>query len=443
MTETDRPRPRLDHGARERWRIFAPAIAVTLLGFVVAALFVEPAPPGRITIATGPEDGAYFGFARRYAEILARDGIMLEVRATSGSLANLDLLADPDSGVDLAIVQGGAGDPAAAPELRSLASLYYEPLWIFTRLQPPPWRLSALAGRRIAIGDQDSVTRALALRLLADNGLTGGAAGIVLLGGNRAAESLLAGDLDAAFVAASAKAPVVAGLLEAGVVRPVSLARAEAYARRYRFLSHVVLPEGVIDLARNIPDRDVALLAPSANLVAREGLHPALATLLLEAAGTVHGAGGLFEAPGQFPSPHNLDFPLSAAARQYFELGPPFLQRHLPFRAATLADRLKIMLLPLVALALPLLLIAPPAYRWRVRSRVYRRYRELQAIDERIAKAGPAADLPGLASELARIEAEVSQLSVPLAYADRLYQLRLHIAFLRGKLQEAEAGRRW
>ncbi len=443
MTKADPPRPRLDHGARERWRIFAPAIAVTLLGFVVAYLFVEPAPPSRITIATGREEGAYFGFAQRYAEILARDGITLEVRATSGSLANLDLLADPDSGVDLAFVQGGTGDPAAAPELRSLGSLYYEPLWVFTRLQPPPWRLSALAGRRIAIGEQGSGTRAVALQLLTDNGLTGGAAGLVLLGGNRAAESLLAGDLDAAFVVASVEAPVVAGLLEAGAVRPMSLARAEAYARRYRFLSHVVLPEGVIDLARNIPDRDVALLAPTANLVAREDLHPALAVLLLEAATAVHGAGGLFERPGQFPAPHNLDFPLSTAAQRYFELGPPFLQRYLPFWAANLVDRLKIMLLPLVTLLFPLFKIVPPTYRWRVRSRVYRWYRELQAIDERIAKAGPAADLPGLARELARIEDEVSQLHVPLAYADTLYQLRLHIAFLRGKLQEAEAGRRW
>ena len=75
--------------------------------------------------------------------------------------------------------------------------------------------------------------------------------------------------------------------------------------------------------------------------------------------------------------------------------------------------------------------------------RVYRWYRELQAIDERIAKADPAEDLPALAKELARIEGEVSQLSVSLAHADRPYQLRLRIAFLRNKLQETEAGRRW
>ncbi len=443
MTETDSPRPRPDHGARERWRIFAPAIALTLIGFVVAYQFVEPAPPSRIAIATGREEGAYFGFAERYAEILARDGITLDVRATSGSLINLDLLADLDSGVDLAFVQGGTGDPAAVPDLRSLGSLYYEPLWIFTHVQPVPRRLSALAGQRIAIGDRGSGTRAVALQLLTDNGLAEGAATLVLLGGNAAAQALWVGEIEAAFFVAAPEAPVVAGLLAAEGVRPISLARAEAYARRHRFLSRVVLPEGVIDLARNIPEQDVALVAPTANLVAREDLHPALAVLLLQAAGAVHGGGGLFEAPGQFPAPRNLDFPLSAAAKQYFEFGPPFLRRYLPFWAANLIDRLKIMLLPLATLLFPLFKIVPPTYRWRVRSRVYRWYRELQAIDERIAKAGPAEDLPALARELARIEDEVSGLHVPLAYADALYELRLHIAFVRDKLQQAEAGRRW
>ncbi len=157
----------------------------------------------------------------------------------------------------------------------------------------------------------------------------------------------------------------------------------------------------------------------------------------------MHGSGGLFERSGEFPAPSHLDFPLSEAARRYYEFGPPLLQRYLPFWAANLIDRLKIMLLPLVTLLFPLFKIVPPTYRWRVRSRIYRWYRQLQAVDGRIARAGPAEDLQALAKELARIEDEVARVSVPLAYADALYHLRLHIAFVREKLQEAEAGRRW
>ena len=157
----------------------------------------------------------------------------------------------------------------------------------------------------------------------------------------------------------------------------------------------------------------------------------------------MHGGGGLFERPGEFPAPSHLDFPLSKAARQYFEFGPPLLQRYLPFWAANLIDRLKVMLLPLVTLLFPLFKIVPPTYRWRVRSRIYRWYRELQEVDDRIRAAGPAYNLERLGSELTRIEDEVRQVSVPLAYADALYDLRLHIAFVRETLHEAEAGRRW
>jgi TRAP transporter TAXI family solute receptor len=441
MTKASRPPP--DHGAREQWRIFGPAIILTLVGFVVAYQFVEPAPPRRIAIATGGEEGAYFRFAERYAELLAGDGITLEVRGTSGSVENLGLLAASESGVDVAFVQGGTGAEVAAPQLRSLGSLYFEPLWIFTRAEPAPRRLAELAGQRISTGAEGSGTRAVALQLLADNGLTGGPTTLLPAGGNEAAEALLLGGLDAAFFVASPRAPVVARLLEAEGIAPMSLARAEAYTRRYRFLSALTLPEGVIDFERNIPGRDIALLAPTANLVARDDLHPALAVLLLQAAREVHGAGGLFERPGAFPAPHHLDFPLSAAARQYFEFGPPLLQRYLPFWAANLIDRLKVMLLPLVTLLFPLFKIVPPTYRWRVRSRIYRWYRELQAVDDRIRAAGPAYNLERLADDLTRIEDEVMRVSVPLAYADALYDLRLHIAFVRDKLHEAKAGRRW
>jgi TRAP transporter TAXI family solute receptor len=394
-----------------------------------------------VAIATGGKEGAYYRFAGRYAELLARDGITLEVRSTSGSVENLGLLAASESGVDVAFVQGGTGAEVAAPQLRSLASVYLEPLWIFTRMEPPPVQLTGLAGRRVATGPEGSGTRAVALQLLADNGLPDASTTLLPMDGNEAADALLSGDLDAAFVVASPEAPVVARLLAAEGIAPMSLARAEAYARRHRFLSAVTLPEGVVDFQRNIPGGDVTLLAPTANLVARDDLHPALVVLLLQAAKKVHGGGGLFERPGEFPAPSHLDFPLSEAAGRYFEFGPPLLQRYLPFWAANLIDRLKIMLLPLVTLMFPLLRIVPPTYRWRVRSRIYRWYRELQEIDERIRAAGPADDLGRLETGLTRIEDEVRRVSVPLAYADALYDLRQHIAFVRETLRETEARR--
>ncbi len=203
--------------------------------------------------------------------------------------------------------------------------------------------------------------------------------------------------------------------------------RAAAYTRNYRFLSSVTLPQGSLDLTNNTPDRDLTLLAPVATLVSNDKLHPALATLLLQAVTEVHGSGGLFEQPGQFPTPNYLEFPLNPESQRYFESGPPFLQRHIPFWAATLIDRLLVMLLPLIALLLPFMRILPPMYKWRVRSRIYRWYRELLAIHPARAEEAGALGYAEQLHELDRIEDEVIKVSVPLSYADQLYNLRLHI----------------
>jgi hypothetical protein len=217
----------------------------------------------------------------------------------------------------------------------------------------------------------------------------------------------------------------------------MSFDRVEAYTTRYRFLTEVRLPEGVIDFEKNIPSRDVILLAPAAQLVAREDFHPALIDLLLQAAKEIHGAGGLFEEPDEFPSTKYLDFPLDKDARRFYESGPPFLRRHLPFWAATLVDRLKIMLLPLVVLLLPFFKLMPLVYRWRVRSRIYRWYSELEGVDPRIQQDDSGGSPKEYLAELDRIEDQVTKVSIPLSYSKELYDLRLHIEMLRNELRKA------
>jgi uncharacterized protein len=215
----------------------------------------------------------------------------------------------------------------------------------------------------------------------------------------------------------------------------MSFERAEAYTRIHRFLSSVTLPEGVIDLKSNIPDHDIILLASTTNLVIRKDLHPALIDLFLQAAGEIHGKGGIFETTDQFPSQKYLDFPLHKEARRFFKSGPPFLQRYLPFWAASLIDRLKVMLIPLITLLIPLFKIIPPSYRWRVRYRIFHWYRGLIAIDQEVGQIDTEKQYDALLSELKRIDKEVMQTNVPLSYAAELYSLRLHIAYVRDRIK--------
>ncbi len=417
-----------------RLMTFGSALLVTLIGFVIAWQFVNPAPPRTIVIATGHADGAYYLYARRYQEILARNGIELQIRTTAGSIENLALLQDDGSNVSLAFVQGGSSTAADPGKLTSLGSLYYEPLWIFYRGAPILTRLTELQNRRIAIGEHGSGTHAIASMLLADNFIDAGSDNIQAIGGDDAAQALLQGQVDVMFMVASPQAPLLQQLLHRDDVRLLSLARTAAYTRLHHFLSAVTLPEGVIDLQANIPPADTQLLAATANLVARQDIHPALVSLLLQAATLVQGPGGLFEAPGDFPNSSNLEFPLDKDARRYYRNGPPLLQRYLPFWTANLIDRLKVMLVPLLTLLLPLIKIMPPTYRWQVRKKIYRWYRELQALDTAPVERHSRERLQSLLQRLDALEEEVRKVSVPLSYADELYSLRQHIGLVRDKL---------
>ena len=424
--------------SRERLKIYLPSIVITLLGFVVAYQFVQPAPPKTITIATGDVTGAYYAYGQRYREILSRHGITLKVRRTKGSVENLQLLGNSKA-VDIAFVQGGVGDPASTPELRSLASLYFEPLWIFHRSAADVRRLTDLMGKRIAVGQEGSGTRSLALMLLKENGIDESNTPLLSWDGEKARDSLRAGEVDAVFLVASQKSSLVRDLLESEGISALTMERAEAYTRLHHFLNKVILPEGVIDFRENVPKQDVHLLAASATLVVRDDFHPALIDLVLEAASKVHGPGGIFERPYQFPSRDFLDFPIHKDALRYFKAGPPFLQKYLPFWAASLIDRLKVMLLPLLTLLFPLFKVVPPTYRWRVRSRIIHWYRELQAVDHAFMESPDTAKFKEHLAELDRIDREVAKVEVPLSYASELYGLRVHISQVRKAIETAQS----
>ena len=414
-------------------KIYGPAFLVAILGFVVAYQFVEPAPPARLAITTGSSTGAYQRFARRYREILARQGVELEVRESRGSAANLEALQKSQDPAALGFVQGGMEAAEGSMPMLSLASLYFEPLWVFYRGAAVA-RLTDFAGKRMAVGEKGSGTRDLALTLLRENGIAEG--NTLDVGGKAAAQGLLKGEVDVAFFVTSVESSLVDELLRAEGVRLMSFSRSKAYTRRLFYLSSVELPAGVVDLEKNVPSEDVTLLATSATLVAREDLHPALIDLVLQAASEIHSEGGIFENPGQFPSPEFISFPLSKEAKRYFVHGPPFLQRYLPFWAASLIDRLKVMLLPVLVLLIPLFKVVPPTYRWRVRSRIYRWYKELRSIQERGRGPVSAEDRHKLRAELDRIQDEVSHVSVPLSYADELYDLQLHVRMVRDSLED-------
>ena len=420
-----------------------PTAWIGVVGLCLAVLvatyliFVEAPPPRTIVIASGGPNGAYFRFAQRYAADLKREGLAVEVRATAGSVENLRLLDAGD--VAAAIVQSGVANPEASGQIVALGSLYREPLWVFTRGEKVE-RLNQLAGRRVGVGKPESGTHAIARQLLAANGLIGAGTtprvDLVADDVVTCARALQRGELDAAFFVAASTADYIQDLLRDDHLSLLSFDQHEAYHRRFRFLSPVTVPSGLVDLGRGIPSRDVDLVAPSAMLVVRRDFHPALVPLLLAAATRVHAVGDEVSAPGEFPSPSYCDLPISDEARHFYRSGPPVLQRLLPFWLASLADRAKVMLIPLVMLMMPLVRVTPPLMRWRTRRKIYLWYSDLRAIDQALLATTPRSDLDAELARLHEIEHQVAHVDVPLSYMEEFYHLRLHLALLKQHLTD-------
>ncbi len=408
-------------------------IAVVLL---IAAYFVlDPAPPRRVVLATGPEGSAYAEFGKRYAAELARYGIEVMLKPSAGARENLRLLRDLKEHVDLGFVQGGSGEDesAQAAQLVSLGSVNYEPVWIFRRGRPLQ-RLIDLRGLRVNTGLRGSGTPGITRRLLEANLVDRDELQRESLAETPAVVALLEGKLDAAVLVSPPESPMVQMLLQTPGVHLYEYAHAEAYSRRFPYLVPVTLPRGVVDLSRDVPREDITLIATTTALVSREDTHPALMQLFVQAASRIHGRPGWIARAGEFPNDRAGEYPLAKEAQRFYQSGPPLLQRYLPFWLANLVDRMWVALFSIVAVLIPLSRLLPPLYEFRVRSRIFRWYRYLRQIESDLQEKH--ADREELLAALDKLERRAFAVTVPLSYADELYALRQHIELVRARLRK-------
>lgn len=412
-----------------------PGLLIALVAVWTAVKFVRPAPPNVIYFVGGPPDSNTRTMAEKYRTILARHGVRVDIVASRGGLDSLKQLADPRSRGDVGFVQGGMGDGVDMSHLMSLGSVFVQPLMIYYRSPQNVDRLTQFKGKRLAIGPEGSGTRALALALLEANEMKGAPTVLLDLSGNEAAQALIAGRIDAAFLTGdTATREVNRSLREVGDVKLMNFRQAAGYARRLRFLSRLTLPEGGLDLADNIPPAAYELIGPTVELVAQKDLHPALSDLLIGAAREVHSPAGLFREAGAFPAAIAHELPLSEDAERYYQSGGQFLYKRLPFWLASLLDRLLVVVLPLLVILVPITKGLPAIYSWRVRSRIYRWYGALMQI-EREMMAGPTTEQHASIDErLDEIEDAVNGLKTPLSFADQLYVLREHVGLVRHRL---------
>jgi TRAP-type uncharacterized transport system substrate-binding protein len=396
--------------------------------------FLKPFPSKTLVMATGMESGSYAAFGELYKQVLARDGIRVVLRPTSGALENLKLMKDSQRGVQAGFVQGTADRIDQSSGLVSLGALAYTPLWVFYRGPKVYDDLTYLRGKRIAIGPEGSGVRRYSLNLLKVAGALGPETRLYDLSFVSANRALLNNRVDAIMTFSATDNQLIQELLHARDIRLMSMSQAEAYARRFPDLSHVVLPRGIINPASRYPKDDIHLLSPTTNLIVRKDLHPALIYLLLKAAVEIHGGSSWVNRAGEFPTTTTQDDPISEQAQRYYKSGASWLYGYLPFWLAAFVERLTLLLIPLGLIIVPLIGIAPWIYTWRNRSRYYPCYRELREIEKGILESASTIDVRAFEDRLDRIEETVTRIHTSVAFYDELFILREHIQIVRLKL---------
>lgn len=424
---------------RRRLLMIGAIVLLALLGWALAVV-LEPAFQHTIVITTGADDGIYRGFADRYAPVLKRDGITLDIRSSSGSVENYRRLKDPDSVYDVGFIQSGTTSPKETDHLQTIAAVSYEPIWVFYRAGTTVNRLAQLRGKRVSIGVPGSGLLNVSEVLLTDSGITRDNTTLLEMDAGNAYQGLESGRLDAAFFIGRPDAPMQVKLLNSDL-KLMSFAQADALVQKFPSLSKVIFPRASTSIVNDLPQSDVTLLAATALLVSKDTLHPALVYLLLDVAKTVHGGEDYFTPLGAFPNLNTAEFPVSEESTRYFKSGRPFLQRYLPFWLASFVERRLLILVPFMAVLLGLLQALPRIAEARIRKRLVVWYRELKALEDEIWKnSQPTPEqIVQWHDEIDSIDARANQIRMPQRYFQDVYALKQAIGVVRNRVAQAAA----
>lgn len=407
--------------------------ALIIASFYITAQFIQPSSKKEFTIATGSKDGQYYKTALLYKEVLEKQKVKVNIVTSNGSIDNINLLKEKK--VDMAFIQNGIDYEEKDTHLKSLASTYYEPLWIFYKNEKYTMDyIVELTSKKISIGKEGSGTFDLSSKILNDNKVNSSNSSIFNYSTKDAKDKLLKGELDAIFLVVSPDSPIVKELLENPDINLFSFKRAKAYSRKYNFLESIDLYEGTIDLYRNLPSENVNLLSTSATLVVRDDFSEELTRLVLKSIKNIHNKKSLFESENQFPNIESITIPVSEEAQRYFTYGDTWLEKIFPYWIASNLDRLKILLIPLLTLLIPLLKGGFPLYKWSIRSKIYRWYDEVQDLDLALEGLGKE-ELKNKLLEIEELKKEIKEeTKVPLSYMGEYYDLIMHLELIISKV---------
>lgn len=433
---------------KEKWSDFSqflkeawPFLILLLIILMGIWWYADPPPPKRIVMATGQYGGFNEDLGKKYAAFFEKNGITLELRQTNGTQENIELLSDRRSLVQAAFGQAGAFNSQEFFEIQSLGAISYQPIWFFYRgdrlkeddFQEFLTRSNYFLNSKISIGVNGSGTYIQAMQILKANGLQE-SDNFVRLTGFKSVEALKRGDIDAMFICDVYESPNIQKLIEDPNIHLATFPRAEAYTHLFPYMQILSVPQGAFSLRRNLPVKDVKLLAAAVNLLIDASMHPALQFLFLEAAREIGENPTFFSGHSEFPVLVNFGFPESPVSMRYRKNGSPFLMTYLPFWLAEMVNRLIYMMLPLCAFAYPLLLTLP-SYRYkRMRRKIDGLYQTLKAYEQELTINFQQDAKYEYLKKLDLLEYRTIRLDIPKSLSNDYYALRASIDYVRNCL---------
>lgn len=412
-----------------------PLVMVLFIGFLI--WFLVPAPPKKIVMTTGADNGLYYRFGQQLAKELAKEKITLEVLPSAGSLENIERLNQPESKIHVGILQGGVGQVSDNPNISALASVFDEQVWVFyrkTAFKEPLTKITQLENKSLSIGLPGSGTRDLGLKLLELNQMDVKSAKLAIqLKEFTAAQSLKAlnaNELDAVMLVSGPQAPIVIEYLRNPNLAVMNFEQADAYTVRLPFLKKVTVPRGVISLAEDLPRKDISILAAPAALAVSEVIHPALITPLMRAMDASIRHLGLLQKENDYPSENGFAWPHNDDAKHFLKNGASFLHRHLPFWSVVWVERAIRIILPLLVILIPLINYLPMLILMSVEAKTSAVYKKLRAL-ELAAQTNPQTPWQ---DNLAQLQMYAIAMKAPRKYAVKVYELRMYIEMVRVRL---------
>lgn len=385
-------------------RYYGVFIPVAILGIVAVVAYFNPFGPKNAYLAVGQTGSSYGLMGDKFQTIFSSYGVDLELIKTTGLVQGLKNLDDPKSKVNASFVTAGLVSAKEYPNLVSLGSFQYAPIWIFykgekIRTDDP---FEYFSHRKIGIGLPDTNSNNMFRRALELNQHDmRDSPGLLELPYLEAAEQLKAGKIDAVFIIDSFAAPVVQSLLKEPSVQVMSFNLADAYVKKFPFLHKLVIPKGSINLEKVLPAEDIVLLGSTTNLLVEKDTHPAVQWAFMLAASDVgRYTEDFFAKPGEFPRYMDLNFTLSPVAKRYYTQGRPGVFDYVPLWLGSIIESTWVLILAFIALIYPF-------YKWLMGIRSYpskkfmqKSFINLRDLEEDIPRAKTKEELQALLDRL-------------------------------------------